>query len=74
MKPLTDRARRALPDSDFAIPDRRAYPIHDEDHAAIALDDSQAADAEDRAAVRRAVQLRFPHVLQMWDASHALKK
>jgi len=67
---LTREERALLPLTDFAIPTRRAYPIPDEHHARLALDDSQAADAHDRALVRGAVSKRYPRLLAQWDLEH----
>jgi hypothetical protein len=60
MARLTTTQRRRLPARDFAIPERRAYPIPDEEHARWALDDAQGADATTRALVRRRVFARYP--------------
>lgn len=63
MAVLTTRARRRLPDSSFAIPDKRAYPIHDIAHARNALARvSQYGTPEEKAKVRRAVLRRYPQL------------
>lgn len=37
MAELNAKKRKGLPDSDFAIPSERKYPIHDREHGANAL-------------------------------------
>jgi hypothetical protein len=57
---LTAAQRRALPDSAFAIPSRRAYPIHDASHARNAL--ARAAQRKTRGAestVKAKVRKRY---------------
>lgn len=34
MAKLTTKARKALPKSDFALPEQRKYPVQDKSHAA----------------------------------------
>ena len=62
---LTKEQRDALPDSDFAVPGKRALPIHDRDHVRMAwsmldhtkgLSDSEKADAK-RRILRKAREL-----------------
>jgi hypothetical protein len=55
---LSTRRRDKMPDTAFAIPSRRAYPIHDKAHAANAL--ARSAGNPEAAAVRRAVCRRYP--------------
>lgn len=55
---LTAKKRKSLPRSSFAIPERRAYPIHDRAHAQNAL--ARSAGKPEAARVRRAVCRRFP--------------
>ena len=55
---LSTRTRDNLPDSAFAIPSRRAYPIPDRAHAANAL--ARASGKPEERAVRAAVCRRFP--------------
>ena len=63
MAELTARGRRRLPDSAFAIPGKRAYPIHDEAHARAALSRvSQFGSPEEQAIVRRKVKERYPNI------------
>jgi hypothetical protein len=62
-EPLDAKGRAALPDSDFAIPKERKYPIPDEDHArnAISRVSVSGTDAEKKQ-VRTAVKRRFPDI------------
>ena len=54
---------------EFAIPERRAYPIPDRLHARLALDKANREPiARTRARVRRAVSERFPELAV--DAAH----
>lgn len=55
---LTTKRRNDMPDSAFAIPSRRAYPIHDKAHARNAL--ARSSGKPEEAAVRRAVCKRYP--------------
>jgi len=62
-KKLTYRERQRLPDSAFAIPEERKYPIHDEAHAKNALARvAQFGTPEERRRVREAVYRRYPHL------------
>ncbi len=64
MARLTYQQRKRLPTSVFAIPERRAYPIHDRAHARNALARvSQHGTPEEKRRVRMAVARRFPDVL-----------
>lgn len=65
MARLTARKRRNLKTSSFAIPERRAYPIHDVSHARNALARvSQHGSPSEKRRVRSAVRRRFPGVKQ----------
>jgi hypothetical protein len=55
---LTTEKRKALSKSSFAIPEQRAYPIHDRAHAANAL--ARAAGKPEEGRVRAAVCKRYP--------------
>lgn len=57
---LSSKARDALAASDFAIPGKRAYPIHDESHARNAL--ARAAGKPEEATVKAAVKKRYPKI------------
>ena len=61
MAVLTTKARKALPHSVFAIPEREAYPIHNRSHAANALARvSQFGNEREKMRVRAAVKRRYP--------------
>lgn len=55
---MTSKAREALPARDFAIPEDRAYPIHDQAHARNAL--ARSSGKPEAARVKRAVCRRYP--------------
>jgi peptidoglycan hydrolase-like protein with peptidoglycan-binding domain/ssDNA-binding Zn-finger/Zn-ribbon topoisomerase 1 len=62
---LSSKERDALPDSAFAIPERRAYPVHDEGHCKAALSRvAQHGTASEKARVKAAVRKRHPKMLQ----------
>ena len=61
MAKLDARTRKALPDSAFALPSQRKYPLVDLNHAKAAL--ARAADpstAGAPATIRRAVLKKYP--------------
>ena len=61
MADLTTTRRKRLRDTDFAIPSKRKYPIHDREHAANALARvSQVGTRSEQETVRRAVCRRYP--------------
>ena len=63
MATLTAAERNALPDSEFALPDKREYPIHDESHARDALSRvQQDGDTEERRRVYAAVKAKYPEI------------
>lgn len=57
---LTAKQRAALPDSAFALPKTREFPIPDQAHAQLALRmlDQQPADVQER--IKRAVRRKYP--------------
>jgi len=57
---LTTKKRKSLSKGAFAIPEERAYPIHDRAHAANAL--SRSAGKPEEARVKRAVCRRYPNM------------
>lgn len=60
---LKAKERDALPDSTFALPEKRAYPIHDKSHARNALSRvSQNGTAEEKKKVRAAVHRKYPTI------------
>lgn len=63
MAKLTTKRRKALPRSSFAIPEERAYPIHDMAHARNALARvAQHGTPTEKARVRAAVRRRYPSI------------
>lgn len=61
MAKLTAAMRDALPDSSFAIPATRDYPIPDKEHAVDALARVEAdGTPQQKAQVRAAVKKKFP--------------
>lgn len=61
MAVLTAKKRKHLPDSVFAIPEKRKYPIHDRAHAINALARvSQFGSPSEKRRVRAAVYKRYP--------------
>lgn len=61
----TKAGREQMPDSDFAIPERREYRIDDAAHARDALSRVvQDGSPEDIARVRAAVAKRYPNIGQ----------
>ena len=62
-KVLSSQERKQLPRTAFAIPERRAYPIHDEAHARNALNRvSQFGSESDKKRVIAAVRRRYPKI------------
>jgi hypothetical protein len=70
---LSAAERRALPDSDFALPGKGegpegkqagSYPINDEEHARLALAMVKKHDPEDEAEVRKKVHDKYPDIEQ----------
>jgi len=60
---LSTEARKKLPKSDFAIPEKRAYPIDTANRARNALSRvSQFGTPEEKSRVRRAVHMRYPEI------------
>lgn len=65
MAQLTAKRRQALPDSAFAIPERRAYPIHDLAHARNALARvMQHGTPEEKRRVLAAIRRRYPALIR----------
>lgn len=58
---LTKEQRDALPDSDFAVPEKRALPIHDQTHVRMAwnmVDRTKGLSTEERSQARRRILRR----------------
>lgn len=68
---LKTKARDALPDSAFALPATRQYPIHDENHARAALSMLHNASPADQKKIKAAVHRRYPNIGQSDDAQKA---
>jgi len=65
MAKLSAAARKALPDSAFAIPEKRAYSVMDKGHAQAALGRvAEHGDADEKARVKAAVRNRFKGMTQ----------
>lgn len=65
MTKLTTHARNALPSSAFVFPKTRSYPIHDSNHARMALSDvAKSGNAAEKSAVRAAVARKYPDINQ----------
>jgi hypothetical protein len=63
MAVLTAAARKSLPMDAFAIPEKRAYPIHDKAHARDALARvSEFGTPSEQSRVRSAVHKRYPNM------------
>jgi len=61
MAKLTAKGRKRIKSSNFAIPEKKAYPIHDRKHAANALARvTQHGTPEEKRRVRRAVCRKYP--------------
>ena len=63
MAELSGKKRKSLSKGSFAIPERRAYPIHDKAHARNALARvSQHGSASEKKRVRAAVHRKYPGI------------
>jgi hypothetical protein len=63
MAKLTTKTRNALPDEDFAVPGKRAYPVNDPNHARAALSRVSAnGTPEEKEMVQRKVSSKFPSI------------
>jgi len=72
---LTAAERDGLPNSDFALPASRQFPIPDAHHAQLALQQLGRETPADQRAIKRAVGKRFPGVfaaaaLKAYEAKH----
>ena len=67
---LRTAQRDRLPNSDFALPHTRQFPIPDEKHARLALEQMTRESPKDQRAIARAVATRYPGVF----AAHAVRK
>ena len=64
MSKLTAKTRNALPDEDFAVPGKRAYPVPDANHARNAALSRVSANGtpEEKEMVQRKVSSKFPSI------------
>lgn len=63
MARLTAKGRKRIKRSNFAIPSKRKYPIHDKAHARNALSRvAQHGTPKEKAQVRRAVKRKYPSI------------
>ena len=63
MAELTGKGRKQIKSSNFAIPEKRAYPLNDEAHARNALARvSQHGTPEEKRRVRAAVAPKYPGI------------
>lgn len=62
MAKLTAKARNNLPDSAFALPKERKFPIQDASHARNALAREHFASPEGRAKIKSKVKKKFPNI------------
>jgi hypothetical protein len=61
MAKLTAKGRKRIKKGNFAIPEKRKYPIHDRSHAANALSRvAQHGTASEKRRVRAAVKRKYP--------------
>jgi len=61
MSKLTAKRRKKIKKKNFALPEKRAYPIHDISHARNALARvAQHGTPSEKAQVRRAVYKKYP--------------
>jgi hypothetical protein len=60
---LTEVERDRLPDSEFALPEKRQYPIPDRYHAELALRDLHSASLKDQVRIRQAIRKKFPGLI-----------
>jgi hypothetical protein len=63
MTKITYKEKKELPDSEFAVPEERKYPIEDEAHARDALSRvSRFGTPEEKKEVYKAVAARYPDI------------
>jgi hypothetical protein len=60
---LTKAERDRLPDTEFALPEKRQYPIPDRYHAELALRDLHDASLKDQVRIRQAIRKKFPGLI-----------
>ncbi len=63
MAKLTAEKRKSLKTGQFAIPEKRGYPINDVNHARAALSMvAQHGTPEEKSRVRSAVKRKYPNI------------
>lgn len=62
MAKLTTSERNSLPNSAFAIPEKREYPIEDKSHAVAAMRLKSYASSSEQKEIASKVKRRFPDV------------
>lgn len=63
MAKLTTKGRKRMKDREFAIPEKKAYPINDKKHARNALARvAQHGTSAEKAKVRKAVKKKYPSI------------
>lgn len=71
---LSYEQRKKMPKSEFAIPEKRGYPIADKNHARNALARvSQFGSPEEKAKVKSAVHRKFPEIGRASAMSEGMK-
>lgn len=75
MAKLTSKKRNKLPKKSFALPGKRAYPIHDKAHARAALSRvAQHGTKAQQKKVRAAVTKKFPSLKKTGGKKSGKKK
>lgn len=67
---LTAADKAKMPLRDFAIPSRRAYPMHNLDYAKRAIQYGQFRGKRDLPAIQKAVFARYPSLISWWNENH----
>jgi hypothetical protein len=71
---LSYKSRKEMPKEEFAIPEKRGYPIADKNHARNALARvSQFGSSEEMAKVRSAVHKKYPEIGRASAMSEGMK-
>jgi hypothetical protein len=59
---ITSKERKALPDSAFALPKKRKYPLDTANRARNALAREHFASPEEQATIKSKVKRRYPNI------------
>ena len=62
MAKITSKARKALPDSAFALPGKRKYPLDTENRARNALAREHFASPEEQSTIKAKVKRHYPSI------------